>query len=59
MALVESGEPLNIDKFDSTQIDGLTVYIPKGTSFAGGIPKIVDFPRNNGWRDVGVSNVEK
>ena len=54
---MESGQPNTLEKYSVVKVSDLKVYVPNETVFSGDIPRIVDFSRRNGQRDVGVLNV--
>ena len=54
---MEGGQPDVSENYSVVKVGDLKVYVPNETVFSGDIPRIVDFSRRNGQRDVGVPNV--
>jgi hypothetical protein len=55
-ALVKSGLPDGPENYTTVDAGALKVYVPNVGVFSGDIPVIVQFPRKNGQKDVGVPN---
>jgi len=58
-AMVRNGAPTDAADYDTVEVMGFTVYVPRTMSFEDDMPNIITFQRRTGSRDVGVSNVTR